>query len=155
MRASAILAFACLLAVHVAAQDQSKPRDAQCKFASGKTIKVTYSSSAMSTAKLITDEDLVTVKGTRVLAGNYSVVPAKDAYNNWHLEMRQTATNGQPLQVASVPLSASRPAVPVTRLNISFDQTGGSCVMHWNSKNSDVLLALEFTEYNADLRVDP
>ena len=155
MKAKAILALACFFALQAASQDMPKAqREAQCKFSDGKTITITYSSEGVKTARLATDEDLATVKGINIPAGDYSVFPAKDSHN-WSLRMTRRTGKGESLELASVPLSVTRPALPVANFNIAFDHTGGSCMMHWNSENSNVLLSLEFTEKNADVPVIP
>ena len=152
MRATTIPAFVLLLALRVASQDVPKPQpQAQCKFSEGSTITVTYSEH--KNYRLATDESLVTVKGMSVPAGAYSVFPARDSHNNWTLTMRKQTEKGQSAELPPVPMSVTTLAVPVGNLTVSFDQTGGSCMMHWASEKSNLLLSLEFTEKNTDLPV--
>jgi len=149
MRAKTILAFALFLALRAASQDVPKPqRQARCKFSDGKTITVTYSSERIRTISLLTDERLVTVKGISVPAGDYTIFPVRDSHNNWTLTMRKRTGRGE---LPPVPMSATTPALPVENFTVSFDHTSGSCMMHWGSEKSNVLLSLEFTQKNADL----
>ena len=156
MKATTILAFACFFALQAASQDGSTTaREAHCKFSSGKKITITYSSESLGIVRLVTDEDIVTIKGITIPAGDYSVFPARDVHSNWFFNMRKKTAKGDSLEVVSVPLSVTRSAAPVGSFNIAFDHTGGSCMLHWNSENTNVLLSLEFTEKNADLPVGP
>jgi hypothetical protein len=102
---------------------------------------------------LATDESLVTVKGMSVPAGDYTVFPARDSHKNWALTMRKQTGKGQSLELPPVPMSVTTPALPLGNVTVSFDQTGGSCMMHWASEKSNILLSLEFTKKNADLPV--
>ena len=152
MKANAVVAFPCLSAFQAASQDGPKAvREAQCKFSSGKMIAITFPAERTGTARLLTDGDLVTLKGINIFAGDYTGFPTRDAHNNWSFHMRTRSAKGQSLDSAPVPLSVTRSALPAGSFNISFDHTGGSCMMHWDSENSKVQLSLEFTEKNADL----
>lgn len=151
MRTSPLLAFVFLFALHAVSQDAPRVRGAaQCKFSSGNTIKITYSSNQpMGTARLVADEDLVSVKGINIPAGDYKIFLTKDVLNGWRFNMRKGIATGK-----SLPLSVTPPTVPIKTFNISFDQTGGSCVMRWAFSDAQVFL-LEFTEKNADLPIEP
>jgi len=152
MMAMTIPAFVLFLALRAASQDVPKPQPrAQCKFSGGSTITVTYSE--RKNYRLATDESLVTVKGMSVPAGAYSVFPVRDSHNNWALTMKKQTEKGQSSELPPVPMSVTTLALPVENLTVSFDQTGGSCMMHWASEKSNLLLSLEFTEKNTDLPV--
>jgi hypothetical protein len=153
MRATIIVAFVWFLALRAASQDLPKPQtQARCKFSDGSTITVAYSSEHKN-YRLATDESLVTVRGMSVPAGAYSVFPARDAHNNWTLTMRKQNEKGRSSELPPVPMSVAIPALPVGNLTVSFDETGGSCMMHWASEKSNLVLSLEFTEKNTDLPV--
>jgi hypothetical protein len=153
MYAKAILALMLLLAVQAASEDLPKrPTQAQCKFSDGTTITVTYSSDRTKPLKLATDGTLITVTGIDVPAGEYTVIPARDAHNNWTLTMKkQIASGGTKVALPSLPMSVTKSTVGVGNFPVSFDQSGGSCMMHWNQEKSAALLSLEFTERNTDL----
>jgi len=151
MRATTILAFVVFLALQAASQDVPKPQ-AQCKFSDGSTITITYSSEHKNYC-LATDESLVTVKGVSVPAGAYSVFPARDSHNNWTLAMKKQTEKSQSSELPPVPMSATATTLPVGNFTVSFDQTGGSCMMHWALEKSNLVLSLEFTEKNTDLPV--
>jgi len=152
MKAKTILAFVFFLTLRAASQDVPKAQtQPQCKFSDGRKITVTYSSERRN-YRLATDETLVTVKGISVPAGDYTVFPAGEN-NNWILTMRKQTENGQFRDLPPVPMSVTRSALPVGNFRVSFDQTGGSCTMHWGSEKSNILLSLEFTEKNTDLPV--
>jgi hypothetical protein len=151
MRAHTILPFVLLVALRSASQDVPKPQtQAQCKFSDGSTITVMYSSERKN-YRLVTDENLLTVKGISVPAGDYTVSPARDSHNNWTLTMRKNSGKGQPWESPALPMSVTTPALPVGNFTVSFDQTGGSCMMHWVPEKSNMLLSLEFTKKNSDM----
>jgi hypothetical protein len=152
MRAKAILISAMFLTLRVAGQDTPKAQT-QCNFPDGKTIRITNVSQQAGSTELATDENLVTVNGISVLAGDYVVSPAKDAYNNWSLMMRKKAGKGDSSELPPVPMSATTSASPIEKLKVSFDQTGASCKMRWGIEKSNILLSLEFTERNTDMPV--
>lgn len=153
MKAKTILAFVFFFTLRAASQDVPEPQtQAQCNFSDGKKITVTYSSSSKN-YRLATDESLVTVKGINVPAGDYTVVPAWDSHNKWTFRMKKQTEKGQSWELPPVPMSATTSNLPVGNFAVSFDQTGGSCMMHWGSEKSNILLSLEFTEKNTDLPV--
>lgn len=165
MRTTAVLAVFLCLTLRLVSQELGKPQaQAQCKFSDGSTIRLTRISER-KTYELATDEDLLTVKGMSVPAGNYAVLPVKDPGNdNWTLRMKNESAKGESAELPPVPMSVIRrlqsnrlesSELPVVTFTLSFDQTGGSCMMHWRSEKPNVVLALEFTEKNTDLPLEP
>src|SRR6266478_8107354 len=169
----------CLVAT--AQQDKSKrpspPAQAQCKFSDGKTITVDYSSPRVKGRKIfgelvpygevwrtganeattfITNEDLVTVKGTNISAGSYTIftVPNPDEWTviinkhtgEWGIPYKYEAE-----ELARVPMSVTRLSSPVENFTISFDHSGGSCTMRMSWENTQA--SVEFAEMNTDLPV--
>jgi len=57
---------------------------------------------------------------------------------------------GKGLFILSNPISVTTSGLPIENPEVSFDHTGGSCMMHWSQKKSGTALGLEFTEKNAD-----
>jgi Protein of unknown function (DUF2911) len=152
MKAKAMLALTLFLAVRAASEDLPKRQtQAQCKFADGATITVTYSSDRTRALKLATDETLITVKGINVPVGEYTVFSAKDSHNNWTLTMRKQTAGSETSTLPPLPMSVTTSRLRVGNFPVSFDQTGGSCMMHWSQEKSDTLLSLEFAERNTDL----
>lgn len=161
MRTTAVLAFLLCLTIPLVSQEVGKPQaQPQCKFSDGNTIKITQLSER-NTYELATDEDLLTARGMSVPAGHYVVLPAKDPRNgSWTLKMWGESARVEPRELPPLPMSfvsrvnLMRPepsALPVGSFTVSFDQTGGSCMMHWHSDKPNVVLSLEFTEMNTDL----
>jgi hypothetical protein len=179
-------AFAILLAVATCAishaqQDESKrpspAAQAQCKFSGGKTITVDYSSPRMRGRKVfgelvpygkvwraganeattfITDESLITVEGTNIPAGSYTIftVPNPDEWTviiNKHTKEWGIPYKYESEELARVPMSVTRLSSPVENFTISFDHTGGSCTMRMSWENTQA--SVEFTEMNTDLPV--
>jgi len=153
MNAKAILALSLFLAVRAASEDLPKqPTQAQCKFLDGVTITVVYASDQTRALKLETDGPLITVKGIDLPIGEYTVIPARDSHNNWTLTMKkQTASGETRVALPSLPMSVTTSRLHVGNFPVSFDQSGGSCMMHWSQDKSNILLSLEFTERNTDL----
>ena len=150
MRPQAILAFALFLTVRAAAQEVPKPsRQAQCRFSDGSAITVTYSYERRGYL-FVTDGSLVTVKGVQVPVGDYTIFPAKESDNDWALKMKKTIMGRGTWVLPPLSMSFATPASPVGDFPISFDQTGGSCMMYWSQKKPDTVLSLEFTKENAD-----
>jgi hypothetical protein len=177
-------AFAMLLVfvtclISYAQQDESKrsspAAQAQCKFSGGKTITVNYSSPRMRDRRIfgelvpygkiwraganeattfVTDERLITVQGTNIPAGSYTIftVPNPDKWslivnrhtNEWGIPYRYEAE-----ELTRVPMSVTRLPSPVENFTISFDDTGGSCTMRMNWEGTQA--SVEFTVKNADL----
>lgn len=152
MRLQTILALALFLTVRTAAQDAAKhPTQAECKFSSGETITVMYSSEQAKTFRLMTDGSLITIKGVDVPAGEYTVFPTRDAQDNWTLTMRKQTEKGESRALPPLPMSVKTAPVSTGIFPVSFDQTGGSCMMHWRPEKSGVSLSLEFAVRNTDL----
>jgi hypothetical protein len=145
----------------------SSPEQAQCGFADGKTITVKYSTrhvrdqqdmppygdvwrTVFNDIIFVTDESLITVKGMVVPAGDYTIAVTNPIPWVFLGKLVMKSRNGGELRV---PLSATKLASPTETSAISFDHTGGSCMMHVNEKNWNTQLSVEFTEKNADLPV--
>jgi len=149
MRASTILALALFVAVQTVSQEAPRPpREAKCKFSDGSTITVTYSYERKS-YRFATDGTLVTIKGVRVPAGDYAVLPERDSGNNWKLTMKKQILKAGDWVLPPLPMSVATPTLPAENFPVFFDQTGGSCTMYWRPTNS-ITLSLEFTQENAD-----
>ena len=164
MRTTVVLAFLMCLTLRLFPQDPGRPEtEAQCKFSDGNTGRVTRIPER-KTYELATAEDLLTVRGMSVPAGRYTVRPAKDSRDgSWTLKMRSASAKGESRELPPVPMSVSRSAgsrqlepsgLPGGSSTVSFDQTGGSCMMHWRSDTPNMVLSLEFTEKNTDLPVE-
>lgn len=153
MRTKTVLAFALFLAVRTASQEVPQPpRQAQCKFSDGITIAVRYASERRNYL-LATDGSLVTVGGVTVPAGDYTVLPARNSDNNWTFTMKKQIRKDGYWLLPPFPMSVATTTLPIGSFAVSFDHTGGSCMMHWSWQKSNTLLSLEFTERNADLPV--
>jgi len=155
MKSNAILAAVFFLIAQAVPQNTRKAQsEAECKFSGGRSILITYSlSERVGSTRLRTTEDLVT-DGTNIPPGDYALHPTRDARDNWSLEITKLGTS-RPLRFPSAPLSAMRPSSPVRDFKISFDHTGGSCKMQWDSAESNVLFSLDFAAKNADIPVLP
>jgi len=163
MKASTVLSFAFFLALSASAQEASHARpqgntrpkshtQAHCTFSDGKTITVTYSADRSGVVTFTTDENLITVKGTSVPAGEYSIVAASDPANNWTVTMKKNTD--KPWQSSPLPMTVVQAASPAGTLTISFEPTGGSCTMQWGWDKSKTLVSLEFTERNTDMPLE-
>jgi hypothetical protein len=155
MRTKTILAFALFWAVRTASQEMLQPpRQAQCKFSDGSTITVRYSYERRSYV-LATDGSLVKVGLVSVPPGDYVVSPARGSHDDWTFTMKKQISRNSYWLLPPFPMSVttSTSTLPIGSFTVSFDQTGGSCMMYWSQKNSDTLLSMEFTEKNADLPV--
>ena len=181
--AFAILLVVATCVVSYAQQDKgtrpSPAAQAQCKFSGGKTITVDYSSPRMRGRKVfgelvpygqvwrtganeattfVTDENLITVNGTKIPAGSYTIftVPNRD---KWTVIVNKTTNEwGIPYKYESeelvrVPMSVTTLPSPVENFTISFDQTGGSCAMRMSWENTQA--SVEFTEKNTDVPTAP
>ncbi len=179
-------AFAILLGftfciISSAQEDKSKrpspPAQAQCKFSDGTTITVDYSSPRVRGRKIfgelvpygevwrtganeattfVTDENLVTVKGTNIPPGSYTIftVPNSDAWMliiNKHTGQSGTPYKYESEELARVPMSVTKLSSPVENFTIAFDHNGGSCTMRLSWERSQA--SLEFGQKNADLPV--
>ena len=151
MRTRIILVFALLLAARADSQAAPKlPTEAECKFPDGTTIKVSYSSEHHSYL-FRTDGGLVTIRGVRVLSGDYAVSLARDQDRHWTLRMRRQILKTGDSMVPPLPMSVVTKAVPAGNLPVVFDQAGESCMMYW--RQNGLLLSLEFTRENSDMPV--
>lgn len=164
MRATAFLTFFVGLTLRLFAQGLDTPRpQAQCKFSDGNVVRV-RSIPEGKTYALITDEDLLTVAGLSVPAGHYTVLPAQDPHNgSWKLKMRNETAKGEFRELPPLPMSVIGSAglrqlepsgFSEGSFTVSFDHTGGSCMMHWRPNKLSIVLSLEFTEKNTDLPVE-
>jgi hypothetical protein len=163
MRITKSLAFVLFLALYADTQDvpRAVPRQksrhpkpqthAQCKFSDGKTITATYSSGDVRTIAFVTDQNLVTLKDINVPAGDYMISAVTDFHDNWTLIMRQQNDQSKYLELPAK--SVRKLASPDEAVAISFNQSAGSCSMHWNLETSNILITLAFTEKNVDSHV--
>lgn len=181
--AFAVLLVVATCVISCAQQDESKRpspvAQAQCKFSGGKTITVDYSSPRMKgrkvfgelvpygevwrtganeATKFVTDESLITVEGTTIPAGSYTIftVPNPDKWTviiNKHTNEWGTPYKYESEELARIPMSVTRLSSPVENFTISFDHTGGSCTMHMNWENTQA--SVEFTEKNTDIPTAP
>jgi hypothetical protein len=165
--------FALIVCTFSFAQDSTdKPSggaaQAQCKFSDEEAITVDYANAHMGgrrifggvvpygkvwrtgvngASTLLTDDDLVTIKGTSIPAGNYTflIVPNPD---KWTLIINKN-TVYESGEIARVPMSVKKLFAPVENLTISFDPNGGSCTMRISWENAQA--SLEFAKRNTDL----
>ena|SRR5579872_7135245 len=154
MKAKSVLAFLLFFAIRAVAQHGGDQTEAKCQFSDGRKITLSCSSECKA-YRLMTDGDLVTIKGITVPAGDYIVVRRWESPNQWDLIIRKQAERSHSLDLPPLPMSAAPSTSAVGNSAISFDQTGGSCLMHWYSEKSNFLLSVEFTEKNTDLPVTP
>ena len=181
--AFAILLVAAACVTSYAQQGESKrpspAAQAQCKFSGGKTITVDYSSPRMRGRKVfgelvpygevwrtganeatafVTNEDLVTVKGTNISAGSYTIftVPNPDEWTviiNKHTGEWGIPYKYESEELARVPMSVTRLSSPIENFTISFDPTGGSCTMRMSWENTQA--SIEFAQKNTDVPAAP
>ena len=160
MTKTVVLVSLLCLALPLVSQEVSKPQtQTQCKFSDGSIIAVTHIFKS-ETYELATDDDLLTVRGMSVPAGHYAVLPTKDSRNDrWTLTMRNKNAKGESRELPPVPMSVVQSVQlkrneafpPMSSFTVSFEQTGGSCMMHWRSDKPNVVLSLEFTKKNTDM----
>jgi hypothetical protein len=151
MKTATILALA-FFAMGAASQDVvQSPTHAQCTFSDGTSIAFSYLLQHQR-YRLSTSGPLLTTQGTSVPAGDYAVYLEKDSHQHWTLKMMKPF-GGKGLFLLSPPMSVTTSALPSENSEVSFDHTGGSCMMHWSQKESDTVLSLEFTQKNADMPV--
>ncbi len=155
----------------------SPPAQAQCEFSDGKTITVDYSSPRVRGRKIfgelvpygkvwrtganeattfVTNENLITVKGTRIPPGSYTIFTVPNSDTRTLIINKHTGQEGIPYkyeseELARVPLSVTKLSSPVENFTISFDHTGGSCTMRIGWENTQA--SLVFAEKNTDLPV--
>jgi Protein of unknown function (DUF2911) len=141
---------------------------AQCKFSDEEMITIDYSSHRVGGRKIfgglvpygevwrtwpneattfVTSEDLVTVKGTNIPAGGYTILevpyPAE-----WTLIINKDTVYDSE-ELARVPMSVTKLSSSVENFTISFDHTGASCTLRVSWENTQA--SLEFAERNTDL----
>lgn len=146
----------------------SPPAKADCKFADGKTITVSYSSPRMKGRKIfgglvpfgqvwraganeatafVTDANL-TVSGKDVPAGSYTLftLPSQDS---WKLIIsKKTGEWGVPYpgegdDFARVDMKVSQLPSPLENFTIAFDHAGPACTMHldWETTRASIEIA--------------
>jgi hypothetical protein len=137
-------------AMGAASQDVAQsPTRAQCTFSDGTSIAVTHSLGHQR-YRLSINGPLLTTHGMSVPAGDYTANLEKDSNQHWTLKMMKPFA-GKGLFIVSPPMSVTTSAPPIEDPEVSFDHTGGSCMMHLSQKKSETVLSLEFTERNADM----
>jgi len=135
----------------VACQDVAQsPTRAQCTFSDGTSIGVTYLLGHQR-YRLLANGPLLTTQGMSVPAGDYTAHLEKDSHQHWILKLMKPF-DGKGVFILSPSMSVTTSA-PIEDSEVSFDHTGGSCMMHLDQKKSDTVLSLEFTEKNADMPV--
>ena len=147
--------------------DPGPRAQADCKVSDEGTITVDYFSSSLAGRRIFgylvpygkvwrtgdraiafaTDEDLVAIKGTNIPAGNYTftIIPNPE---KWTLIINKN-TVYESGEIARVPMVVKKVTTPVDNFIISFDPTGGSCVMRISWENTQA--SLEFAKRNTDL----
>jgi len=149
---AAIMLAPLFLAIGAASQTAvQSPTQAQCRFSDGSTITVTYSPD-LRQFRLSTDGPLLVAKEWNLPSGDYTVHLEEDSHHRWSLLMRKPIKrNGDTVNFfLSFPLSMSTSALLSEQPKISFDQTGGGCVMHLQ-ENPDTILSLEFAKRGLEL----
>ena len=142
------------LAIGAASQTaMQSPTHAQCKFSDGSTIIVTYSPAPEHQQfRFTTDGPLLMANGLKVPSGDYTVYTEEDSRHHWRLMMRKPIKERGYMLFLSFPMSTATYALPSDQSKISFDQTGGSCVMHLQEK-PDTILSLEFAKLGLELAI--
>ena len=163
------LSFFVLTLLACAQEDPAKrpspPANAECKLASGKTVKVAYSSPRMKGRKIygglvpygkvwrtganeataLTTDANLTAGGKDIPAGNYTIVTVPNA-DKWTLVISKktgewgTDYPGEGQDLARVDMAVSKTSAPVENFTISFDSKGSSCTMNieWESTRASV-----------------
>jgi len=153
MKTAALLTLALLATPGISQDAVSPPGQAQCTFSDGSTIRVTYSPLERQ-FRFSTPGALLSVPGVSVPAGDYTASPQSDSHGHWTLKMtKPIARKGW--YVLLFPMSVTNSPTPAENSRVSFDQTGGSCVMHLNQEKSDTVLSLVFSKKNTDMAVLP
>jgi hypothetical protein len=164
-----MLAMFVLTLVACAQEDPKKrpspPANAECRLASGKTVKVAYSSPRMKGRKIygglvpygkvwrtganeatsLTTDANLTVGGKDVPAGSYTIFTVPNA-DKWTLVISKktgewgTDYPGEKEDLARVDMAVSKTAAPVENFTIGFDAKGPSCTMNidWESTRASV-----------------
>jgi hypothetical protein len=163
--AAFVVTFALAGIVIRAQQDKasrpSPPAKAECKLSGGKTVTIDYSSprakgrkimgglvpygqvwrAGANEATALTVSSDITVGGTAVPAGKYTVftVPAED---KWSLVISKktgewgTAYPGPDNDLARIDMKVSKTSAPVENFTIAFDEKGGSCTLRLEWENT-------------------
>ncbi len=164
--AIATLASAQMNMSHDKSKRPSPPASAECKFTSGKTIMIDYSSPRAKGRKIfgtasekalvpygeiwrtganeattfVTDTNL-TVGGKAVPAGSYTIFTIPNA-DKWTLIInKKTGEWGIPYkyeadELARVDMLVSKTAAPVENFTIAFDQAGDKCTLRMEWENT-------------------
>jgi len=133
------------------------PEQVNCTVSDGKTISVNYSTRHVKQKRpllgdewvtvfdniiFVTDKRLTTAEAMSVPADDYTIaVPAH--LRRVFLTLFMKRQKGGELRV---PLSPTKLTLPAENSAISFQHTGGSCMMQIYTKNWDTQLSVEFTE---------
>lgn len=153
MKTAALLTLVLLATPGISQDAVSSPAHAQCTFSDGSTITVTYSPQQRQ-FRFSTREALLSVPGVSVPAGDYTASLASDSHGQWTLTMtKPIARKG--LFVLAFPMAVTDSPTRAESSGVSFEQTGGSCVMQLNQEKSDTVLSLVFTKKNMDMAVLP
>lgn len=163
------LSFFVLTLLACAQEDPAKrpspPANAECKLASGKTVKVAYSSPRMKGRKIygglvpygkvwrtganeataLTTDANLTAGGKDIPAGNYTIFTVPNA-DKWTLVISKktgewgTDYPGEGQDLARVDMTVSKTSAPVENFTIGFDSKGSSCTMNidWESTRASV-----------------
>jgi hypothetical protein len=165
----------CCLAIaslSACAQDKaSRPspaEKAQCQLASGKSVKIDYSSPRMKGRKIfgglvpygqvwraganesttfVTDTD-INVGGTAVPAGSYTLFAVPNA-DKWQLVISKktgewgTAYPGPSNDLARIDMKVSKLSSPMENFTISFDHAASGCTLNlaWENTKASVAVA--------------
>jgi hypothetical protein len=128
------------------------PAHAQCRFSDGTSIVVSdfHFLFEHQRFRLSTNGPLLTTHGISLPAGDYDAYFEKNSHQHWTLTMRKPF--GREGSSFVLPMSVTSLALSIESPEISFVQTGGSCMMIRNLKKSDAV-SLEFTQKNEDMPV--
>lgn len=147
----------------------------ECKLPGGKSIAVTYSSPRMRGRKIfsglvpygkiwrtganqattfVTNENLISVAGTNIPAGSYTISTIPDSHNWILIINKHTGEWGIPYkyeseELARVPMSATTMPSSVENFTISFSHTTAGCAMHISWENTEA--SVEFSVRNTDV----
>jgi hypothetical protein len=160
------LFFATLTVAQDKAARPSPPAKATCSLGDGATITVDYSSPKVKGRKIfsalvpygqewrlganeattfVTSRD-VTVGGTKVPAGSYTLFAVPNAADKWTLVIsKKTGEWGVPypgkeFDFARVDMKATKLSAPMENFTITFDKTGSGCTMRaeWEDSGASV-----------------
>ena len=143
----------------------SPPAKAECQLSGGKSVKIDYSSPRMKGRKIfgglvpygevwraganeattfVTDTD-VTVGGTKVPAGSYTIFAVPNA-DEWQLVISKktgewgTAYPGPSNDLARIDMKVSQLSSPMENFTIAFDHSASGCTlsMSWENTKASV-----------------